>query len=589
MFLTGKAGTGKTTFLQYIRQQGLKKMVVVAPTGVAATQAGGVTVHSFFQLPFGMFIPTLPDSWSGVDHHFYNEDQLLEKLQMRKAKRDLIRELDLLVIDEVSMLRADLLDAIDTVLRAVRKRPKTPFGGVQMLYIGDLYQLPPVVRESESAWYHQAYDSPFFFDSRAIRSSPPVYLELTRIYRQQDETFIRILNRIRDNCCEPEDFACLHQRYDPEFRPLNDEGYITLTTHNAQAAAINQEQLAALEGRLYKFSAEVEGTFPPSAFPVPEVLELKEGAQVMFIKNDKREVREYYNGKIAWIRRIDPRSKKILVSFPDEDHLVELSRESWKNMRYTYVEKTGEIQEEELGTFTQYPIRLAWAVTIHKSQGLTLQKAIVDARASFAPGQVYVALSRLTGLEGLVLRSRISASSLQVDPRVVTFCTQQAPERLKPLLHASRREFLQKSLEHAFAWNPWLQKAEQFTAEQPPSQTRGQQLRWFDALKTALSAQRDAAVRYVEQIDGWSQALDSEHRTHLEGLIGEMTDGFSVHLLQVLGEALTHRLEWLRAHKSSPREIGDVKEWIGLFSRKQQQLAEAIKQAKFFTQQPIVG
>jgi uncharacterized protein YpbB len=376
IFLTGKAGTGKTTFLKYIREYSFKKMAIVAPTGVAAINAGGVTMHSFFQLPLGAFIPTLHGGWNG-NNNFNTPHTLFKNLRLNSDKRQLLQELELLVIDEVSMLRADILDEIDCILRHFRKRPLEPFGGVQMLYIGDLFQLPPVVKNDEWDILRQHYRSPFFFDAQALRQKPPLYLELKKIYRQHEQEFISILNNIRNNKTTAEDFDLLHKHYLPDYESPENESYITLTTHNARADTINQHQLDKLAGDVCEFRAEITGDFNERAYPADQLLQLKTGVQIMFIKNDKGESRRYYNGKIAIISRLD--KDKIYIRFQDERNEMELEKEIWKNIRYRYNQEKDIIEEEEIGTFKQYPIRLAWAITIHKSQGLTFEKAIIDA------------------------------------------------------------------------------------------------------------------------------------------------------------------------------------------------------------------
>jgi len=451
IFLTGKAGTGKTTFLRYIRERSFKKMAVVAPTGVAAINAGGVTIHSFFQIPPGTFLPTAYSLPDGVDQRIINKHSLLSQMRMGSEKKELLRELELLVIDEVSMVRADLLDAIDTVLRFIRKKPSDPFGGVQVLYIGDLFQLPPVVRNGEWKLLEEFYESPFFFNAQVVKEETPVYLELKKVYRQKDDDFISILNNIRNNICSASDLDRLHQHYHPTFIPHKDDQYITLTTHNEQANIINQRELRALPGRLFTSSAEISGEFPENSFPAEQNLELKKGAQIMFIKNDRGETRRYFNGKIGIIDSIE--DDKLIVSFPNEIQPLELKKETWENIRYYYNKDKDNIEEEELGSFKQYPIRLAWAITIHKSQGLTFDKAVIDAGAAFAAGQVYVALSRLTSLQGLVLKSKIYQHCIQTDQRVIRFTGNALPENeLQQVLEWDQQEFIKTSLVDRFGW-----------------------------------------------------------------------------------------------------------------------------------------
>lgn len=504
LFLTGKAGTGKTTFLKFIRENCFKKLAVVAPTGVAAINAGGVTIHSFFQLPFGMYLQTHPSAWGEVDTSIYNENQLLGKLHLSAPKRELIRELDLLIIDEVSMVRADLLDAIDTVLRSVRRRHHDPFGGVQMLYIGDLFQLPPVIKDKERELFDSAYESPFFFDAKALETAPPLFIELKKIYRQKDEHFIRILNHVRNSTCTEEDLNTLHDSYQPHFAPAREEGYITLTTHNYKADDMNRKQLEQLPGKTHHFPCEIKGEFPENAYPAAASLELKEGAQIMFIKNDKGEDRRYYNGKIGLVKRIDAHGKNIFVSFPNESTIVELPMEIWSNVRFKYDADKDAVIEEELGTFSQYPIRLAWAVTIHKSQGLTFEKAIVDAGSSFAPGQVYVALSRLTSLTGLVLRSRISPQDIRTDERILTFSSHEPTEEfLDQALDDCQQDFFRKSLLEVFDWGKLVEKTNQTVLAGRGAHVpdRKKEMTWLNTLKEAVLFQQDTARKFRTQLE----------------------------------------------------------------------------------------
>ena len=444
IFLTGKAGTGKTTFLKYIKENTPKKCVVVAPTGVAAINAGGVTMHSFFQLPLGPYVP-VTQKFSG--NGFTDKHTLFQNIRMSEEKRGLLRDLELLIIDEVSMVRCDMLDAADAILRYFRKMPHIPFGGVQVLYIGDLFQLPPVMPETQWSILREYYSSPFFFHSKAVEQSPLVYIELKKIYRQNEQSFIEILNRIRNNVATEQDFEILNARRHAV--PHAGQNYITLTTHNYKADKINADELKKLEGKPYEFKGMVEGDFPDKTLPTEIVLQLKEGAQVMFIRNDKSEERRYYNGKIATVKKID--SEGIHVVFADSQYELLLEKETWSNIRYSYNQENERIDEEKLGSFTQYPVRLAWAITIHKSQGLTFQHAMIDAGDSFAPGQVYVALSRCTSLDGLVLHSKILSSSISTDKQVLAFARREADdEELSLLLQQEKLDYQNAQLGKTF-------------------------------------------------------------------------------------------------------------------------------------------
>ena len=413
IFLTGKAGTGKTTFLKNLPLKTYKRMVVVAPTGVAAINAGGQTIHSFFQLPFG---PQIPENALGKA---YNAKSLAAQYQkLNKKKLNLIRSLDLLIIDEISMVRADVLDAIDAVLRRVRRSQK-PFGGLQLLMIGDVHQLAPVAKPEEWEVLSPYYDTPYFFGSQVLKKAPYVCVELEHIYRQHDEDFITLLNKVRSNRMDAECVRLLNTRFKPDFKPKDDEGYITLTTHNYQADQINESKLAAIQEKPLTFKAEVHGTFPENTYPTKEELVLKVGAQVMFVKNDPNPEKAFYNGKIGRLVGYDEKNDTVTVESEGERIIV--PKLKWQNMEYTINAENQDIEEKEIGSFTQIPLRLAWAVTIHKSQGLTFDKVIVDAGQAFAHGQVYVALSRCTSLEGLVLKTRITSNALVNDYSVDQF------------------------------------------------------------------------------------------------------------------------------------------------------------------------
>lgn len=432
IFLTGKAGTGKTTFLNDFVRKTRKKHIVVAPTGIAAINAGGVTIHSMFGLPLRTFLPTT----ERIDSDFANNiADLMNHFRYRKDKLKLLREIEIIIIDEVSMLRADVLDMMDFSLRTVR-RNQQKFGGVQMLFIGDLYQLPPVVRDEHIL--KKFYASPFFFESYALKELPLITLELTTVYRQKDEKFLDILNEIRDGAIGDIDFETLNERYIPDFEP-KEEAYVYLTSHNRMADEINVKKLKELPGKSHFYKAEIIGNFNENQYPNDEILELKVGAQIMFLRNDASGERRYFNGKLAEVVEVE--EKEISVIIDGEDEIFKLKKENWDQKRYSLAEDKS-VQEEVLGSFKQYPIRLAWAVTIHKSQGLTFDRLIIDAGKSFASGQVYVALSRCRTLEGIVLKSKITPEVIFSDKRVSKFQDEtHANDRMEEILQAEKYDY----------------------------------------------------------------------------------------------------------------------------------------------------
>ncbi len=451
IFLTGKAGTGKTTFLHNLYKNTAKRMIVTAPTGVAAINAGGVTLHSFFQLPFGPFVP-------GSETYERNNQR---QFRFSKEKKQIIQSLDLLVIDEISMVRADLLDAVDSVLRRHR-RNKQPFGGVQLLLIGDLHQLSPVARQNEWDLLQQHYESVYFFSSKALGLTKLLTIELKHIYRQSDPNFIKLLNRVRDNRFDESSMAGLNQRYIKNFTPDEDQGYITLSTHNRSADSINYAKLGDLPKEEHHFKAEISGDFPEHIYPTPAILLLKEGAQVMFVRNDPSSEKAYYNGKIGKITKIS--SKEISVICPGDPQEIVVEPISWKNIKYTVNQENKEIKEEIIGQFKQYPLKLAWAITIHKSQGLTFEKAIIDAEAAFAHGQVYVALSRCKTLEGMVLSSPISSRGVETDKAIMLFdenVHQNPPSENK--LQAAKISYQQQLLLDCFDFSLLRNRLNYFT------------------------------------------------------------------------------------------------------------------------------
>lgn len=579
LFLTGKAGTGKTTFLKYIVENCFKKMAVVAPTGVAAINAGGVTIHSFFQLPFGMFITDHPSVWGGVDSGIYNKNELLGKLHLHAAKRDLIRELDLLIIDEVSMVRADLLDAMDTVLRSVRRRHQEPFGGVQMLFIGDLFQLPPVLKDNEKELFGQTYKSPFFFDAKVIQEAPPVYLELKKIYRQEDEEFISILNNIRNNCCSEKDLDHLHSFYQPDFNPDENDGYIILTTHNYKADAINKRKLAQLPAKVFQFRSEIEGEFPENAYPADDILYLKTGAQIMFIKNDKGEDRNYYNGKIGVVDDIDEGDGTIYIHCPGEKNKIELSSEKWRNIRYKYDFETDEIKEEELGTFEQYPIRLAWAVTIHKSQGLTFNKAIIDAGASFAAGQVYVALSRLTDLSGLILLSRVNPQNILTDPDVIAFSkTEKSKDEMKEILESAQQDFIRRSLLEAFAWKKLLEETESFrqSVSERTIPEKPAEIAFLNEIKENLITQSGVAEKFQMQLEKLLPDQTPSGNKRLHERVKKASEWFTNDLGEKEINPLQKHIGQIQIKSRTKRYVKDLATLLISFMKKEEQIKRSV-------------
>ena len=451
LFLTGKAGTGKTTFLRKLKRESPKRMVVIAPTGIAAINAGGVTIHSFFQIPFAPYVP---------ESSFSTNGQATYRFRFGKEKINIIRSMDLLVIDEISMVRADLLDAVDEMLRRYRDRHK-PFGGVQLLMIGDLQQLAPVVKDEEWQMLKKYYDTPYFFSSRALKQTEYCTIELKTVYRQSDRAFLDLLNRIRENHCDPQVLEALNRRYLPDFQPRKEEGYIRLVTHNYQAQRINNYELEQLPGRSYAFRATIDGKFPEYSYPTDELLELKKGAQVMFVKNDSSGEHRYYNGMIGEIT--DLSADSIEVRAKDSTATFLLQEEEWANAKYVLDEESKEIVEDIEGTFRQFPLKLAWAITIHKSQGLTFERAIIDASSSFAHGQTYVALSRCKTLEGLVLSAPLSAKAV-ISDRAVDRFTEEA-RRNEPdedRFHSLQRTYFHELLSGLFDFRPLEQSLQRY-------------------------------------------------------------------------------------------------------------------------------
>lgn len=455
IFLTGKAGSGKTTLLKNITSKTTKNFVVAAPTGVAAINAGGVTLHSLFHLPLTSFIPTS----DYVDMNVItNRKQLLSHMKFSSERRRILEELELLIIDEVSMVRSDILDAVEFVLRMVRKNPK-PFGGVQVMLFGDMHQLPPVTRENEWMILRNYYSSPYFFDAMVWKNLDAVQIELQKIYRQQDQTFLRILNNIRNKKMIPDDFVELEKRYEPKFDSAT-AGSVLLSTHNRKVDNINEQELNKLTTKPFTYTATIEGDFPGNMYPNEAKLQLKVGAQVMFIRNDA-ETAAYYNGKLATV--IKTTVDNISVRFNDSGEEYILKQEIWENTNYSFDQITEKIEKKIIGTFSQYPLRLAWAITIHKSQGLTFDKVIIDAGQSFAAGQVYVALSRCRTLEGIVLHSRITEEVLFSDEKINSFSgSHHQQTELETILAAAKKRYAKDHLKKIFAFDKLTYRMEEW-------------------------------------------------------------------------------------------------------------------------------
>src|SRR5690554_1112751 len=472
VFLTGKAGTGKTTLLKEIIETTHKNTVVVAPTGIAALNAGGVTIHSLFQLPFAGFLPTHNQPPQiGANIRFENRNTLRRHFRMSKTKQEVLRNMELLIIDEVSMLRADVLDAMDFMLQSVRRNNEA-FGGVQVLFIGDLLQLPPVVRHDDWNVLKNYYSGMFFFHSHVIQQNPLLYIELDKIYRQTDQDFINVLNNLRNNRVSHEDVQLLNNYVKPDFDVKKNQGYITLTTHNAKADSINNQALRDLKGKSFSYYPEIVGDFPDKIYPVDEELALKVGAQIIFIKNDLNYEKRYFNGKMGIIHSLS--DEEIVVHFPEENKYIEVEKYEWENIRYSVDANSKDIKEEVLGTFTHYPIKLAWAITVHKSQGLTFDKAVLDVSQVFVAGQAYVALSRLRSLDGLILLKPIQLNGITNDASVMDYSKNKAEkEVLQQELDIQTRKYIQHCLTKAFSWrmmqSVWKNHLQSYADELPKS------------------------------------------------------------------------------------------------------------------------
>lgn len=503
IFLTGKAGTGKTTFLKEIVKSTYKQTAIVAPTGIAALNAGGVTIHSFFQLPFGGFIPDFSnDIISTGTIQIENKTTLLRHFRHNKKRQQILRSLELLIIDEVSMLRADMLDAIDWSLRNVR-RINEPFGGVQVLFIGDLHQLPPVVKQEEWTYLSKYYSGIYFFNAMVLQEQAPLYVELTKIYRQQDDAFIEVLNKLRTNQLDEKGLAIINEKVIRDFDATQHKGYVTLTTHNHKATVMNQRELDKLPGKAYLYSADVTGEFPQHIFPIDPELQLKKGAQVMFTKNDLSFEKLFYNGKMATITEIN--ELDIVVECVEDKKRIEVTRYEWENIKYSTNPSTGEIEEQVMGTFVQYPIKLAWAITIHKSQGLTFDKAVLDVSEVFAPGQAYVALSRLRSLEGLVMLNPMKVTGISTDSSIIHYGENATSiEQLSEILPNAIKQKLHQQLIKTY---DWLEMASKWSAlendcqKQTTKSVKGELYNWIKAQNYSIQGTLESSRKFRTQLE----------------------------------------------------------------------------------------
>ncbi|MGY3052946.1 hypothetical protein ACVWYG_001142 [Pedobacter sp. UYEF25] len=571
VFLTGKAGTGKTTFLHNLIQSTHKKAIIVAPTGIAAINAKGTTIHSLLQLPFGTFIPDAGLKYidGNIDFGVNTSKTLVKHLNMQANKRRMIQEMELLVIDEVSMLRADLLDAIDFALRYVRRVRNVPFGGVQMLFIGDLHQLPPVVKQNEAQLMGKFYKSVYFFDALALANNPPVYIELDKIYRQQDQVFINLLNNLRNNKINAADNELLKSHYRQDFKPDAGENYITLTTHNSKADAINRERLALLEGKSVFFECKIEGEFNPNSYPTEQYLELKVGAQIMFIKNDASGERRYFNGKIGVVIRLD--QDVIEIELPEDQSIISISPFTWENVKYSLNEATNEIQENSVGAFIQYPLKLAWAITVHKSQGLTFDKAIIDIGDAFAPGQAYVALSRLRALDGLVLTSNLREGGLRQDENIYYFSnTKKTAEELDITIDKESLVFIKEYLFNAFSFGTMLFYLKEHFQSYDKTESKSAKQRyegWAKEVYEEFKKVADTGNSFVKQLQSIFATQNKFTLSNAAVRTKAAVSYFEPYFLRLSKKFIEH-IEKLKEEKQVKQYLGELLELeIGIYEQ----------------------
>lgn len=594
IFLTGKAGTGKTTLLKEIIATTHKKTVVVAPTGIAALNAGGVTIHSLFQLPFGGFIPDNSPPQFADSIKLESKSTLGRHFRMSAVKKNVIKSMELLIIDEVSMLRADLLDAIDFMMQSVR-RDRRPFGGAQVLFIGDLLQLPPIVKPQEWSFLSKYYQGKYFFHSHVIRDNPPLYIELDKIFRQTDNQFIEVLNNLRNNTITTNDLEILNQFVKPDFDYKNNPGFITLTTHNASADTINVQALADLEGKSHTYKAQVIDDFPDRIFPVDEKLELKIGAQVMFIKNDLSMDKNYYNGKMGVVKQLD--ENEIIVHFPEEDKTIEVERYEWQNIKYKVNENNKEIDEQVQGTFTHYPLKLAWAITVHKSQGLTFDKAALDVSRVFQPGQAYVALSRLRSLKGLVLLAPIQMNGLSNDADVMDYAKQKASEDgIKTALVQETRNYLFQYLHTTFDWKYITQewRNHRFSYKEEESKSpKAKFASWAEEQATKMENLNVPAEKFTKQLNNlfakepFDISFIKERFEAAYNYFFKEMDGLVDELLQKIEEV--KRIKKVKTFYTELYELEELQTTTMIRLMKAKLLVETIVEKKEITKENLIS